>query len=205
MTEPTIERVTVPARAGRAVRVPAGARLRVATPEGRQAADFFAFTPDLSEWLSPMHTWATTRSIRPRRGHVFLSQRRRPMLLFVEDGAGGVHDMLIAACDEERYRQFGVEGHHRSCAENLRLALAELGLEAPTVPQPVNLFTATEVAPDGSLGAPPNPVPPGAFVVLEALRDLVCAVSSCPFDLAIPGWGINDPGGPTEIELAVQR
>ena len=28
-----------------------------------------------------------------------------------------------------------------------------------------------------------NPVPPGAYVELRALMDLICVVSSCPFDL----------------------
>jgi hypothetical protein len=28
-------------------------------------------------------------------------------------------------------------------------------------------------------------------------------VSSCPFDLQIPGWTINAPGGPTELVVEV--
>jgi len=47
---------------------------------------------------------------------------------------------------------------------------------------------------------PTTPIaPPGGFVVLEALTDIVCGVSSCPYDLAGPGWAINSPDGPTEI------
>jgi hypothetical protein len=34
-------------------------------------------------------------------------------------------------------------------------------------------------------------VPPGAFVEMKALMDLICVVSSCPFDLNIEGWTIN--------------
>jgi len=59
--------LTVPAREGRAVDVAAGQRIRIVAPAGRQAADFFAFrADDLGEWLSPMHTWVKTRSVRPR-------------------------------------------------------------------------------------------------------------------------------------------
>jgi uncharacterized protein len=194
---------TVPAAGGKAVRVDAGRRIRVSNPQGGQCADFFAFTADLSEWLSPMHTWVAQRRIRPRAGDVFLSQRRRPLLDFVEDGADGVHDMLIAACDPARYEQLGFEGPHRSCAENLREAMRELGLEIPIVPQPVNLFTLSQVERDGTLVSPSNPVPPGAYVALEARADLVCAVSACPFDLQMPGWVVNAEGRLSEIRIEV--
>lgn len=203
MSSGEASRIVVPPAEGRAVRLAAGGRLRVTTPAGRQAADFFAFTPDLAEWLSPMHTWTWTRSVRPREGDVLVTQLRRPLLRLAEDGAGGVHDMLLAACDQTRYAQLGFEGPHRSCAGNLREALASLGLEPPVVPQPVNLFTHTRVEGDQRLVSPPNPVPPGAYVVLEAVRDALCVVSSCPFDLALPDWTINAPGGPTELFLEI--
>jgi hypothetical protein len=125
------------------------------------------------------------------------------LLDFVEDGADGIHDMLVAACDTERYRQLGVDGPHASCAENLREALRELGLEAPTIPQPVNFFTNTAVDADGLLSSPSNPVPAGAYVVLEARAALVCAVTACPFDLQTPGWAINAEGRLTGLEIAV--
>ena len=44
-------------------------------------------------------------------------------------------------------------------------------------------------------------VKPGGYVVLETRMDLICAVSSCPYDLEGPGWAINAPGGPTEIVI----
>jgi uncharacterized protein len=182
--------------------VRAGRRFRLTTPRGQQAADFFALADDdPNEWLSPMHTWTWTRSVRPGEGQTFLSNRRNPLVEFVEDGAGGVHDMLLAACDQARYRQLGFDGYHASCAENLALALRALGRELPVTPQPVNFFTNTEVDADQALVARPNPVPAGSYVVLEAVKDLVCAVSSCPFDLDLDGWSINGPEGPTELTV----
>jgi uncharacterized protein YcgI (DUF1989 family) len=120
-----------------------------------------------------------------------------------EDGAGGVHDMLIAACDQFRYEFFGHQGPHASCAENLKVAMRRRGFEIDVVPQPINFFTNTVVTANGRLTSPPNPVPPGAYVELEALMDLVCVVSSCPFDLAVEGWTINAAGGPSELLVAV--
>jgi len=199
-----MEQIVVPPREGRAVRVGAGQSLKIVTPHGSQAADFFAYNAaDLDEWLSPMHTWVWTRSVRPRVGDVFLSRFRNPMAELVEDGAGGVHDMMIAACDQARYEQFGYEGHHASCSENLAKAMRALGHEVTVTPQPVNFFTNTRVDEEGRLLSPPNPVRPGAYVTVAARMDLVCVVSSCPFDLPVEGWTINAPGGPTELLLEV--
>jgi hypothetical protein len=191
----------VAAAHGLAFRVAAGQRLRLSTPEGGQCADFFAFTPDLAEWLSPMHTWVGSRHVRPRAGDVFVSQRRRPLLDFAEDHAGGVHDMLLAACDTERYRLLGAGDSHCSCAENLREAMRALGLEIPLVPQPVNFFANTVVDSDGTMSSPANPVPPGASVVLAARVDLVCAISACPFDVQSPGWIVNAEGQLSELRI----
>jgi uncharacterized protein len=197
--------IVVPAREGRAVDVGAGQRIRVVTPHGAQAADFFAYSArDPREWLSPMHTWVTIFSLRPRVGDVFLSRFRRPMLELTADTAGGMHDMLIAACDQARYEHFGHVGRHASCADNLRQAMALRGCVVEVTPQPVNFFTHTRVEPDGRLVSPPNTVPPGAMVQMTARMDLVCVVSSCPFDLAIEGWTINAPGGPTPLLVEVE-
>ncbi len=44
---------------------------------------------------------------------------------------------------------------------------------------------------------------PGAYVELEALMDLICVVSSCPFDLPVDGWTINAKDGPSELLLDI--
>ena len=194
----------VPASEGRAFRVRKGGHIRIETPHGAQAADFFAFNADnVGEWFSANHTWVTTFNVKPREGDVLLSRFRRPMLEFSTDGAGGVHDMMIAACDQFRYEFFGHKGPHPSCSENLHLAMRRLGHTIDVVPQPINFFTNTRVEADGSLVSPPNPVPARSFVQLEALMELICVVSSCPFDLPVDGWRINATGGPTELAVSV--
>ncbi len=197
--------VIVPARAGCAVSVSEGEHVRVTTPRGGQAADFFAYNAhNVAEWLSPMHTWVSTYSIKPREGDTIRSRFRRPMLRLSEDGAGGCHDMMIAACDQVRYEEFGVEGPHPSCAENLMVSMRRLGHQIDVVPQPINFFTNTVVDAEAKLTSPPNPVPPGAYVELQALMDLICIVSSCPFDLNREGWTINAACGPTELLVEVR-
>jgi len=192
--------ILVPAGHGRAFHIGNGGRFRIITPKGQQSADFFAFcADDISEGLSPHHTWMPTRSLHPRPGDAFLSRKRRPMVDFVEDGADGVHDLIIAPCDPIRYEQFGVPGH-RSCVGNLEEAMAALGHAVPQFPLAVNFFTTTLVEQGFMFTTPKTPVAkPGGYVLLETRMDLICAVSSCPYDLEGPGWAINAPGGPTEI------
>ena len=199
--------LVVPASEGRAVRVARGKRLRLTTPRGNQAADFFAFNAEnLGEWLSCPHSWVTTFCVKPRQGDVFLSRFRRPMLKLVEDGAGGIHDMMIAACDQFRYEFFGHKGPHASCSDNLQQAMRRDGYEISVIPQPINFFTHTEIAADGLLSAPGGNIPPGAFVVVEALMDLICVVSSCPYDLAdtTKGWDVNPGARVTELLVEIQ-
>jgi uncharacterized protein YcgI (DUF1989 family) len=184
--------VTVPAREGRGMHVRKGQRLRLTTLKGPQCADFFAFNADnITEFLSCTHTWVSTFSIVPREGDVFLSRFRRPMLKFALDAAGGAHDMLITTCDQLRYEFFGHVGYHANCADNLLTSLRRLGYDIPVVPQAVNFFARSAVDADGRLTSPPNVVPPGSYVELEALMDLVCVVSACPFDLKIKDWEIS--------------
>jgi uncharacterized protein len=195
----------VPAGDGVAVDVAAGRTMTLTTLSGGQAADFFAFDAnDLSDWLSPMHTWTWTRQMAPFVGQLFLSRRRRPMLRFVSDTGAGRHDMLFAACDQERYEQLGFAGYHRSCAENLVDAMAShLGHAIDVVPQPVNFFTHTAVDEHHRLLNHESRAAPGDHVVLEALIDLVCVVSSCPYDLDLDDWPDNPPHGLTELEVRV--
>jgi uncharacterized protein len=195
---------TVPAREGRAFLVKEGEYVRITTPMGAQAADFFAYNAhNVGEWLSANHTWVTTFCVKPREGDTLISRFRRPMIMIVKDGAGGIHDMMIAACDQFRYEFFGHKGPHPSCSENLSVSMRRLGHNTDVTPQPINFFTNTRVEADGRFVSPPNPVPPGAFVEMRALMDLICIVSACPFDLHVDGWTINAHQGPTDLLVEV--
>ena len=190
------ERVVVPAREGRAVTVPAGHRFRVVDIAGGQVGDLFAFVADdPAEHLSASHTRAETSRLFPAPGECFVSDRRRPLLELLADDSPGRHDMLIAACDRDRYRRLGAGDDHPSCAENLRTALAALGPVPAHVPQPVNLFMDIPVAGDRLEGRPAA-TRPGAAVTFRALDALHVVLSACPQDLV----GINR-NGPTPLAI----
>jgi uncharacterized protein len=189
--------IEVPAREGRGVRVGAGQRFRVVDVEGGQVADTFAFcADDVTEFHSAEHTRVHVSRLFPRPGEHFVTNRRRPILYLEEDGTPGVHDMLCAACDPERYQGLGVEGWHASCRENLERAMAALGHERIEIPQPINLFMNIRVEPEGGLGWEPAPTKAGDSVTLRAERDCLVVVSACPQDI-VP---INEKN-PTPIAI----
>jgi len=198
-----VRQLTVPAGFAKAFLVAQSQVLRIETPTGEQTAVLFACrAEEHGEWLSPAHTWSRTHCLRPRAGDELLSSARRPLLLFLEDGADGIHDMLVPACDDELYARLGAEAGHRSCAGNLREALQELAVRTPGVPAPVNFFASTMVGEDGSLVHASAAVAEGAHVLLEALTDLICVVSSCPAG-AGPEWTSVTSDGPSRLLIRV--
>jgi uncharacterized protein YcgI (DUF1989 family) len=99
-----------------------------------------------------------------------------------EDTSPGVHDTLIAACDETRYRMLGHVGFHRNCCDNFRGALAAHDIHMP-VPAPLNLFMNIPVDASGALTFEPPVSDSGDYVVFSALEDLYVVLSACPQDL----------------------
>ena len=143
------EMLRVPAGEGRAVLLGAGQSFRVVDVAGGQVGDLFAFTAaDPGEFASASHTRVAIGKLFPRNGDPVLTNRRRPILSVLEDTSPGWHDMLYAACDPARYASLGAPGPHRSCAGNLAEALAGRGVEASTVPQPINVFMDVRARPD---------------------------------------------------------
>lgn len=193
-------RIEVPAGHGRAVLVHAGQTVRVIDVDGGQVGDVFAFAADdVTEYLSASHTRTATGRLFPATGEHFVTTRRRPILTLVEDTSPGVHDMLIAACDPERYERLGASGHG-SCAANLRLALAALGLATAVIPQPVNVFMNIPVSADGTLRWLPAATRPGDAITFRAAMDCVVVLSACPMDL-------NDINGghPTPLAITINN
>lgn len=192
-------RTVVPAREARAVSLIAGQRFRVVDLEGGQVGDLFAFTTrDVTEQLSASHTRAATGRLFPARGEPFMTNRRRPILTLVEDTSPGWHDMLIAACDPQRYAQLGAPPGHPSCAENLDRVLAEQGLTVEVTPQPVNVFMRTPVEEAGRLRWLPAVSRAGDAISFRAGLDCLVVVSACPQDLT--DLNVN---GPTALAIEV--
>jgi len=174
----------IPARSGRAIHAARGTAIEVINTHGTQVVDFWALCPpDLYEQLSMEHTRTAIRRLIPRVGDTLVSSLRRPLLTVIADTSPGIHDTLIASCDQERYRQLGFDGKHDNCRDNFEAALADLGLAPRPLPAPFNLFMNVPWTEDGSLRFEPPVSRPGDLIRFRVETDLVVIMSACPQDL----------------------
>jgi uncharacterized protein len=193
--------VTIPARSGKAARVRQGQSVTVTNTHGSQVVDTWAFNAeDLGEWMSMEHSRPYYMKLRPEVGDTLVTNRRRPILTLVEDTSGGVHDTLIAACDQPRYALLGVTEYHDNCADNLTAGLAELGITKPVTPSPLNLFMHIPWTAEGELSWEEPLSQPGSYVTLRAEMDLVIAFSACPQDILPINGRV---GQPTEAHFRI--
>lgn len=178
------EPITIPARHGKAAFVQRRQTIKIINTHGHQVVDTWAFVAgDPGEFMSMEHSRATLHHMIPRIGDIMLTNRRRPILSWLEDTAGGVHDTLIAACDRYRYLELGCTEYHDNCTDNLAAALGELGLVPPETPSPLNLFMNIPWTASGELTFAPPVSTPGSHVLLRAEIDLIIAFSACPQDI----------------------
>jgi len=192
----------IPARGGKAARAKTGQSIAIINTHGEQVVDTWAFVDaNLGEFMSMEHTRAGLRRLVPRLGDCFLTNHRAPILTLISDTSPGIHDTLMAACDIWRYQSLGCAEYHDNCTDNLRHAMAELGLDAGLTPAPLNLFMNIPWTVDGELRFEPPKSKPGDTVVLRAECDLVIAFSACPQDM-LPINGLANK--PTEAHFEIR-
>ncbi len=176
--------IQIPARKGKAAFVSQGQSVKLINTHGSQVVDTWAFARhDLKEFMSMEHTRATLVKIMPATGDHLYTNRRRPILTIKEDTTPGIHDTLMAACDDFRYGLLGCTEYHDNCTDNLAAAMYELGLTAPETPSPFNIYMNIPWTEDGELSFDPPASKPGDYILLEAQMDLVVAFSACPQDI----------------------
>lgn len=177
--------IVIPPYAGRAVQLRRGQRLCLIDVQGQQVGDFVCFNRhDPTEHVSPAHMRASLGSIRLKVHDPLHSNRRRPLMRLVKDTVG-VHDFFFPACDYWRYKvDFGLE-EHPSCHDNLVAALAPHFDTVPPLPDPINFFMNNAMGPDGDYEIRAPLSGPGDYVELEALEDVILAVSTCSQDLVV--------------------
>lgn len=176
--------LTIPARRGKAVVLRAGQAIRIVNTHGAQVVDTWAFVADaLVEIMSMEHTRATLLKMRPGIGDHLYTNKRRPILTLEADTSPGIHDTLIAACDNERYGLLGCTEYHDNCTDNLHAAMNAIGLRAPETPSPLNLFMNIPWTAPGGLSFEAPETRPGDYVILRARLSCVVAMSACPQDI----------------------
>jgi len=177
---------TIAARSGKAVHLPKGWCVKLINTHGSQVVDTWAFNAkDMTEFMSMEHSRSCLEKLIPHVGDSLYTNRRRPILTIVEDTSPGVHDMLLSACDTERYRLLGHEGYHDNCVDNLKKALATLELAPPEIPSPLNVFQKVAITNDRRLEIQPPPVKAGEYLLLRVEVDAIVVFSACPMDLVM--------------------
>jgi uncharacterized protein YcgI (DUF1989 family) len=175
-----VETLVVPAAGGMGLKLTQGDQLRIVNTAGGQSGDLLAYSLDGSEHLSNGRSFDYCGKIYLTVGDVLWSDCSKRMLTILEDDTGR-HDFLYAPCSLEMYQiQYGVTGYHPNCADSLRRALRDLGLQVASVPTAFNFFMIADVGADGRLSIKPPRCPPGSSIRFRAEMDLVVAVSSCP-------------------------
>jgi uncharacterized protein YcgI (DUF1989 family) len=200
MTNNTID---VPGYEGRAVRLEQGNTFRVIDVEGCQIADMFVINADdHSEFFSPALTKQVIFRSVAQPGNYIYSNRRRPMLSFVDDTSPGPHDMSFAPCDPGFYIDLGGDALHPNCRDNFHKATAALDIKIDPPPDPFNLFQNTVATADGDFDVGATLSKAGDYVEFKAEMDVVVVITACSADL--PVEGIHALGGkstPLRIEI----
>ncbi len=193
--------ITIPARSGKAEIISLGQSFQVVNTYGAQVVDTWAFNlHDLNEFQSNEHTRPTLLNMTFKPGDCLYTNRRRPIIEVEEDISGGVHDLLMAACDNYRYKLLGCTEYHDNCQDNLIQAMKDIGLETPEIPSPMNLFMNIPWTPTGQLSWDPPVTKPGDYIQFKALMDCVIVFSACPQDI-LPINGVDRK--PTEAHYRV--
>jgi uncharacterized protein len=179
---------TIPACEGTGASLRRGQILRVIDPLGGQSGDLVAFRAnDVTEWLSNGRSFDYAGKIYLSTGDVLYSNKSNPMFAIVHDDVGR-HDFLFTPCSVEMFRiQYGVEGYHPNCLDNLSRALQHLGVAPHLVPTAFNFFMNATVASDGRLVIEPPLSRAGDSIYLRAEMDLAVAITSCPAALCNGG------------------
>lgn len=172
----------LPASSGASLALSAGQQLRVQQLTDGQCVDLHVF-----ELGGRSFSAACTRAlhgIHPSVGASLWSTAPEvPLLSIVADTAPG-HDLCFPPCSELEYERHAGIGGHLGCAELHKAARA---LQAPGAPstgdEVLNLWLPSAVDDQGELRSWPAACRRGDHVDLQAERDVVVTLSTCPDDL----------------------
>ena len=194
--------IDIPGYQGRAARLEQGCTFRVIDVEGCQIADMFVLSADdTSEVFSPALTRQVIFRLTPKPGDFIYSNRRRPMLTFLDDTSPGRHDMAFAPCDPGFYIDLGADASHPNCRDNFYQAISELDMDIEPPPDPFNLFQNTVPKVDGDFACGQTLSKAGDYVEFKVEMDVIVVVTACSVDLPIEGI---EPIGGKSTPLRIQ-
>jgi aminomethyltransferase len=191
------------AATAQAYEVKQGDYIQILDVDGQQCSDFLAFD---AEALARGEVFGldstTTRSLNgnvypgPGLYAKFFDERMQGLVEVVRDTCGR-HDTFGLACFAKSYEDAGYPGH-ANCTDNFNEVLNPYSI-APRKGWPaINFFYNTQLAANGAIIPDESWSRPGDYVLMRALKDLVCATSSCADDI-----GVTNAYEPTDILVRV--
>ncbi len=198
-----IEDIRIKARTAYAYEVKAGEYIQIIDVEGRECSDFQCFdAAKLDKGLERSLDATSTRHVvgasypAPGLYAKFYDQNFEAMVEVIQDTCGR-HDSFGTACTAKYYDDMGYPGHV-NCSENFNAALQPYGVDARRGWMAINLFFNTGIDDANQLYFDEPWSRPGDYVLMRALKDMVCVSSACPCDIdAANGWN------PTDIHMRI--
>lgn len=195
------DEIRIPNSTAIAYEVKAGEYIQVIDVEGRQCSDFQCFDiakldNGLERCLDATTTRALMGSAYPKPGLYakFLDVDFESVVEVVQDTCGR-HDSFGLACTAKYYDEAGYPGHV-NCSDNFNLALSPYPIAPRKGWMAMNLFFNTFFDDLYQFTFDDPWSRRGDYVLVRALKDLVCVSSACPCDID-PANGWN----PTDIHL----
>ena len=198
-----LQDIRIDARTAFAYEVKAGEYIQIIDVEGRECSDFQCFdSGKLDQGTERCFDATTTRhalgAAYPAPGLLskFYDQDFEPLIEVIQDTCGR-HDSFGTACTAKYYEDMGYPGHV-NCSDNFNLALAPYGVNSRRGWMAINLFFNTNIDESNQMYFDEPWSRPGDYVLMRALKDMVCVSSACPCDIdAANGWN------PTDIHLRI--
>ena len=193
----------IEARTAFAYEVKAGQYIQIIDVEGRECSDFQCFDISaLDKGLERCIDATSTRHVvgksYPAPGLLakFYTQDFEPLVELIRDTCGR-HDSFGTACTAKYYEDLGYPGHV-NCSDNFNRALAPFGVQPRPGWMAINLFFNTNIDDTNQMYFDEPWSRPGDYVLMRALKDMVCVSSACPCDVD-PANGWN----PTDIHMRI--
>ncbi len=193
----------IDARTAVAYEVKAGEFIQIVDVAGRQCSDFQCFDrAHLDEGVERCLDATSTRSMMgsaypgPGLHSKFYDVELSPMVEIIQDSCGR-HDSFGLACTAKYYEEAGYPGHI-NCSDNFNRAIANYPIKPRKGWMAMNLFFNTFFDDNYQFFFDDPWSRPGDYVLMRALRDLVCLSSACPCDIdPANGWQ------PTDVHLRI--
>ena len=192
------DEIRITKRTAVAYEVTAGEYIQVIDVEGRQCSDFQCFDiAKLNQGIERCLDSTTTRALmgaaypQPGLYSKFYDVDFEPVIEVVQDTCGR-HDSFGLACTGKYYDDAGYPGHV-NCSDNFNLALSPYPIAARKGWMAMNLFFNTFFDDAYQMSFDDPWSRPGDYVLMRALKDMVCVSSACPCDIdPANGWDPTD-------------